>query len=105
MHLKKKKKKVSIKRNFGNHLIFNTIFIYKNPISNDLLYERKREHQVARSPPRTRLRRRQTSIGGGGAHDRRRHARPTVQTNTFLSPALPPLRLWALEKFQTTISG
>lgn len=30
---------------------------------------------------------------------------PTVQTNTFLSPALPPLRLWALEKFQTTISG
>lgn len=48
---------------------------------------------------------RQTSIGGGGAHDRRRHAHPTVQTNTFLSPALPPLRLWALEKFQTTISG
>ena len=35
------------KRIFGNHLIFNTMFIYKNPISNYLLYKRKQKHQMA----------------------------------------------------------
>lgn len=78
------KRKGFHERIFGNHLVFNTIFIYKTPVANNPLYTRTQKHRRARFQGRG-------TLPPAGCEEsgqlRAVSAAPSVATNTV--PVLP----------------